>query len=196
MAERETEFKYVLEPSQSESLRAALGAPLESRRFSNKYYTLSGERQRKDWVLRVRQDDSRAVLTLKIGREVSPGVFDSMEYTAEVTDGPESWEDSEPMHVFRREISAEPVHFQGEMQNLRECFRAPVAVGEVWELDSATLPDGTGFSELEIEVKAELEELTLLRATVERWLESCGVPPVAGTLTKYARFLAAVGETV
>ena len=195
MACRETEFKYVLEPAQSERLRAALGAPLESRRFSNRYYTLSGERQRKDWVLRVRQDESRAVLTLKIGREVSPGVFDSMEYSADVSGGPESWEGSEPMQVFRREISEEPVHFQGEMQNLRECFRAPVAVGEVWELDSATLPDGSGFSELEIEVKAELEELPSLRVAVEQWLEEQGVTPVAGTLTKYARFLAAVGKS-
>lgn len=195
MAERETEFKYLLEPSQSERLRAALGVPLESHRFSNKYYTLSGERQRKDWVLRLRQDDARSILTLKIGREVSPGVFDSMEYTAEVTGDPESWEDSEPMQVFRREISEEPVHFQGEMQNVRECYRAPVAVGEVWELDSATLPGGGRFFELEIEVRAEIEVLPSLRTAVEQWLQSCGVPPVVGKRTKYARFLDAVGRS-
>lgn len=195
MAQRETEFKYLLDSSERDRLRAGLGEPISRLEFVNRYYTLTGERQRKDWVLRTRRDAEGTVLTLKIGREVSPGVFDSMEYSAKVTGDPLSWEGTEPMKMFRQEISGEPVGLQGEMANLREIYRPPVEVGRVWEMDLAVLPNGEQFSELEVEVVAEGDRLSALRGVLEDWLKKTGIEPRPSTKTKYARFLEALSPS-
>lgn len=191
MAERETEFKFLLSSFERDRLRVSLGEPVRVKTFVNRYYTLNSS-GRKDWVLRIREDSSNRVLTLKIGREVAPGVFDSVEYSASV--GPEeaSWESTEPMRVFREQISQDPISLQGEMGNRREVYRAPIDVGALWELDAAKLPNGEQFSELEVEVVAELEGLAELRRRLESWLGSVGINPVPSAKTKYARFLASL----
>lgn len=190
MAERETEFKYLLSEQDSQALRRCLGEPLKSREFVNRYYAVRGGSDRRDWVLRLRVEGDNKTLTLKIGREVAPGVFDSQEYSARgVSESPGSWEEYEPLKVLRREISSGALYLQGEMENRREVFLAPCDVGRNWELDLALLPGGVELRELEIEVQGESEGLEELRGRLEAWFFEQGLSPSLSETTKYARFL-------
>lgn len=189
---QETEFKFLLADRDHESLLCLLGEPRRELRLTNRYFTLSEPVQRRDWVLRLRVTNGEAMeLTLKIGREVQPGVFDSVEYTQPVTSvDPKDWVSTEPLEVLRREISTSPLRFQGELRNTRREFRAPIAVGEIWEVDSAELPNGETFHELEVEVEAnDLESLEAGRSDLERWLVSNGIAFRMSDKTKYNRFL-------
>ncbi len=173
-------------------MRRCLGEPKEIREFVNRYYSLAESDRREDWVLRTRQEAQELVLTLKIGREISPGVFDSIEYSAKVFGDTGDWEGTEPMRRFRQEISQGAVSLQGEMRNRREIYRPAVEVGRAWELDLAILPSGEQFSELEVEVVVENDSLPVLRERLEGWIRECGVEPRPSTETKYARFLKAL----
>jgi inorganic triphosphatase YgiF len=194
MAQRETEFKYSFSSSDYRKLREVLGQPTGERRFVNRYFTVEGGTERKDWVLRLRVEGSKRELTLKIGRELSPGMFDSVEYNQLVENAdPETWQDAEPMIVLRREVSQAPIVLQGESRNHRLLFEPPVGVGRVWELDRCELPDGQEFCELEVEVEVETAEAcSELEVTLVGWLSQASVSIAPSQMTKYARFLASI----
>ncbi|MCA9779454.1 MAG: CYTH domain-containing protein [Candidatus Eremiobacteraeota bacterium] len=191
MAEKETEFKYLLSAEDYRKVAEALGKPQGERRFINRYFTVEGGTERRDWVLRLRVEGSRRELTLKIGREVSPGVFDSVEHNQLVdSEDPEQWLQTDPLKVLREEVSIAPILVQGESRNLRRLYSPPVKVGRVWELDRCELPNGHEFCELEIEVEAL--ELDASRRLLEGWLGKLEVAAGPSDKTKYGRFLASL----
>ncbi|HIB63833.1 MAG TPA: CYTH domain-containing protein, partial [Phycisphaerales bacterium] len=77
---QETEFKFLLTESQYRALVKELGPPLRSRRLINRFFVPARPVDRRDWVLRLRLEGEKKELTLKIGREIEPGLFDSTEY--------------------------------------------------------------------------------------------------------------------
>lgn len=192
MSEKETEFKYLLTCDGLEQLGQLLGKPIGQRELVNRYFEPRTPTARRDWVLRLRLLADGNVLTLKMGKEIEPGLFDSVEYSASnVSVNPEGWEDLEPLKVFRKEISQEPLGVQGESKTCRRVFEAPVEAGEYWELDLCTLPNGEQFCELEIELTAN-QSTGPSRELVETWLAEKGLDFEVSRQTKYARFLAAV----
>lgn len=191
MAEQETEFKYLLSLDDYQKVGQALGRPERERRFINRYFTVVGGTDRRDWVLRLRVEGERRELTLKIGREMAPGVFDSVEYNQLVdSEEPADWSETEPVRVLRAEVSTAPIVEQGESRNLRQLYPPPVRVGRVWELDKCELPQGRQFCELEVEVEAA--DVDSSAKLLMGWLESLGVSPQPSEKTKYARFLASL----
>ena len=194
MAERETEFKYSLTQADHGSLQQRLGTPHKARDFINRYYTVEGGTDRRDWVLRLRLDAGVKELTLKIGREVSPGVFDSTEYSATVSsESPQAWAQEEPIRVLRRELSVAPIRVQGEVRNKRLVYPAPIAVGEFWELDETLLPGGKTVYELEVEVRdSNADSFAPMRQELEAWLAETVSRVTPSEQTKYSRFLEAV----
>lgn len=195
MAEQEIEFKFELEQSAYLTLTQRLGRPTDERRFANCYYTVP-KNTRRDWVLRLRCEDEHKELTLKLGRLVSTGLYESMEYTAMVeTRDPDGWLDTEPIRVLRQEISSEPLIYQGESRNHRLLFDAPIEVGRTWEVDHCELPNGEEFYELEVEVQGEEPpDIEELRGRLLHWLDACGIAVKPSTTTKYKRFLASCRE--
>lgn len=190
---RETEFKYLLRAADYDALRSALGAPLKERTLVNRYFALQEPTERKDWVLRLRLENDARELTLKIGREIGPGLFDSQEFNATVfTEDPTDWEQTTPLQMFRSEISTDAVSVQGESRTVRSVFVAPIEVGRYWELDRCELPDGSVFCELEVEVSAD--DLELKKAALNEWLLAQGVAPQVSNKTKYRRFLDSVSK--
>ena len=191
MAEQETEFKYLLSLDDYLKVAGALGKPEHERCFVNRYFTVVGGTARRDWVLRLRVEGERRELTLKIGREVAPGLFDSLEYNELVpSENPADWSQTEPFKVLRAEVSTAPVTEQGEARNLRQVYQPPVKVGRVWELDRCELPHGRQFCELEVEVKtSDVESSGKL---INGWLDALGVSARPSEKTKYARFLASL----
>lgn len=191
MAEQETEFKYLLSLDDYHKVAGALGKPERERRFINRYFTVVGGTERRDWVLRLRVEGERRELTLKIGREVTPGLFDSTEYNELVSsEDPTDWSQAEPFKVLRAEVSTAPVIEQGESRNLRQIYLPPVKVGRVWELDRCELPQGRQFCELEVEV--ESSDVDSSAKLLNDWLEALGVAARPSEKTKYARFLEAL----
>jgi hypothetical protein len=200
MADRETELKYELSEAAYHALLAARpvgGAPAA---FSNAYFTTEGEQPRRDWVLRLRQrpGETGGELTLKVGRQLSPGSFSSMEYSARVSsDQPADWEETEPLRVFREEISRQPLLCRGRSDNERRLVRAPLGPVPLWEVDRTSLPNGKLFHELEIEFPPDRaptpELLSGFRAQLEEWMFQQELPAVPSRKTKYRRFLEAIG---
>lgn len=192
MTERETEFKYLLSAQGFQRLTASLGPARSSRKLVNRYYVPREATSRRDWVLRLRLYEDGNELTLKLGREVEPGLFDSMEYSAkDVAEDPAGWEGLEPLQIFRREVSAAPLMVQGESVTHRQLYSPPVKAGKGWEVDRCQLPDQADFCELEIEL-AQGQEPESSRQLVESWLKTSGVEFEPSRKTKYARFLEAV----
>jgi adenylate cyclase class IV len=193
LTEQETEFKYQLTPTAHLNLTELLGSPRKERRFTNRYYTVANN-NRRDWVLRLRVEDQSKELTLKIGRVLSSGIYDSVEYSEFVNSAePTEWNDTEPIRTLNREISEEPVELQGEARNQRLVFDAPLPVGREWEVDRCELPDGEVFYELEVEVHTNaLPEISVLREKLEHWLKERGIPIQPSQTTKYRRFLASL----
>lgn len=190
--EKETEFKFLLTGAEHQKLLECLEEPSRTRRFVNRYYTVNEILDRRDWVFRLRVEDDKRELTLKIGRELEPGLFDSQEFNQLVeSENPADWQQTEPWIVLRREISQESIVLQGESVTERHICAPPIPVGHVWEVDLCTLPGGETFCELEIEVPASID-LDVSRRNVLEWLDSRGLRPKVSEKTKYARFLAAV----
>lgn len=188
---QETEFKFLLSESQYRSLVRELGSPLRSRSLINRYFVPVEPVERCDWVLRLRLEGERKELTLKIGREIEPGLFDSTEYNEAVdSEDPSDWEGRRPLLVFREEISSEPLEVQGESRTQRTVFTPPVKVGTVWEVDRCELPGGKVFCELEVEVDGG-ESFEEQRRSLLDWLQGVGIEPEVSEKTKYARFLEA-----
>lgn len=201
MAQKERELKYELSESAHGRL-LELCEPLgELREFSNLYFQAEEPVERKDWVFRLRrQGDGEGELTLKIGRELAPGMFSSTEYTARVKGAePETWEGTEPYRVFLQEISSRPPRLQGASHNRRHLLKAAIGPVESWELDRTTLPDDSVLYELEIEWEPDtdpsIEEVSAFREELEQWLESSGLGPARPSRkTKYRRFLDALAS--
>lgn len=195
MAQNETEFKYQLKEADYRRLLSHVSAPLKVLVFTNRYFLADEPIARQDWVLRLRRGDGLSnELTLKIGKEMSPGVFRSLEYSACVEDDdPLAWEVTEPMEVLRREISTAPLLVHGEVINERRVVPAPLEPLGVWEVDKTEFPDGTVCYELEAEWPdgriPTPEELGNYRQSLEAWLVSCDIRVEPSRVTKYRRFL-------
>lgn len=194
MAERETEFKFLLSETEH-SLIVSGASLLRESSFVNRYFEVEDSIDRTDWVLRLRMRDDKSILTLKIGREIGPGLFDSQEFSEPVKSlESEHWENTEPMRVLRKEISQKPLRLKGEIKNTRTVIEAPVGVGREWELDRVVFPNDEILHELEIEVVYESsEQLAHSREEVESWLNSLGIEPRPSLKTKYGRFLESLG---
>jgi len=190
----EVEFKYLLTEEQFELLCQALGTPERTRELTNRYFTVEGGSERRDWVLRLRLQGGQRELTLKVGSRTSTGLFQSVEFNHKVhSSSPEDWEQTEPLREFRRRISEAPLEFQGESRTTRMVFAAPIEVGEKWELDRVVLPGGAGFFELEVETAVPEEcDLENQRERLLLWLKERGIEPEPSEKTKYARFLSAL----
>ncbi len=198
--QQENELKYELEEESYHRLLGLLRPLSEASDFSNIYFQAATETGRRDWVLRLRRfgRELGGELTLKIGRQLSPGAFTSVEYTERVGSAdPLQWEGTEPLRVFREEISSGPVLLQGEARNQRRLMAAPVGPVEGWEVDRTELPNGVICHELEIEYPPEArptpEELQGFRMLVEEWLFEQDIVPRASDRTKYRRFLESLG---
>lgn len=200
MAQQENELKYELSEESYHGLLAATVAVGEPRRFSNAYYHVDCETGRRDWVLRLRRQQGLPdELTLKVGRQTSPGIFSSTEYTANVESSlPQDWEETEPVRMFRKEISAAPIVSQGEARNERRVVEAPLGPVPHWEIDRTELPNGKVAYELEIEYPTEVsptpEQLSGFRAQLEDWLFTQDLKASPSGKTKYRRFLESVGR--
>lgn len=196
MMQKERELKYELTSSAHQRIREHATPLGEPERFSNLYYQAAEPVERRDWVLRLRRwGDGGGELTLKIGREASPGLFCSTEYSCTVdSNDPASWSEAEPYRVFRQEISALSPELQGVSFNERWRLRAPFGPVATWELDQTRLPDGTCFYELEIEWEPEAEpsteEIAGFRAELESWMLAHDLGAARPSrVTKYRRFL-------
>lgn len=198
--QQENELKYELDEESYHHLLGLLPQVNGVSDFSNAYFQVASETGRRDWVLRLRcfGEQPGGELTLKIGRQLSPGTFRSTEYSVAVLSAePESWEGTEPLLVFREEISSESLQLQGAARNQRRLVKAPLGPVENWEVDRTVLPDGTLCHELEIEYPPDAnpsaEELEGFRMQVEEWLFEQDIAPRASTRTKYRRFLESLG---
>lgn len=201
MAQKENELKYELCQESYHALLAATDSLGEPQRFSNTYFHVEEETGRRDWVLRLRRraGEGGGELTLKVGRQTSPGTFSSVEYTAQVHSAtPADWEETEPMRVFRQEISRGAVVCQGQTLNERQVVRAPLGPVPGWEVDRTELPNGKICFELEIEYPPDIsptpEQLSGFRAQIEEWLFDQELKSSTSTKTKYRRFLEAIGR--
>ena len=200
MAQQENELKYELSEESYHGLLAVTVAVGEPRRFNNAYFHVDCETGRRDWVLRLRHQEGRpGELTLKVGRQTSPGIFISTEYTAYVDSPlPGDWEETEPVRVFRQEISMAPIIAQGEARNERRVVEAPLGPVPHWEIDRTELPNGKVCYELEIEYPPDAsptpEQLSGFRAQLEDWLFSEELKASPSGKTKYRRFLESLGR--
>jgi hypothetical protein len=195
VAQIENELKYELDQAAYERILSLLPAAAPPKEFSNVYFEARGGEGRRDWNLRLRQvAPPGGELTLKVGRETSPGVFCATEYTAQVdSDEPTDWEDTEPMRALRQAVASGPVTRQGEIRNRRCLLTAPFGPVANWELDRAELPGGSAFHELEIEYSAQdspsAEDIARFRRQLEEWLRANNLPVQSSRKTKYRRFL-------
>lgn len=194
--QKEKELKYELTFSAHQRIRELARPFGQPERFTNLYYRAAEPVERRDWVLRLRRwEGGGGELTLKIGRETSPGMFCSTEYTCAVeSDDPAKWTQAEPYRVFCQEISTLAPELQGVSLNQRWRLWAPFGPVTTWELDQTKLPDGTCFYELEIEwePKAEpsTEEIERFRLELEGWMLAHDMgAPRPSRVTKYRRFL-------
>ena len=194
--ERETELKFLLREEAFHLLLERLGKPRKCLKFVNQYYSVIPSLERRDWVLRCRKFESKRVLTLKVGREVQPGVFDSTEYSDNVDSGnPSDWENASVMKTFREQISTQPIQLQGAVNNERIVFDTPLGFGQFWELDRTEYPKGSIVHELEVEVPfVSTEELELRSRQIADYLSEAGVKAEPSRRTKYARFLQSLHE--
>lgn len=197
MAETEHELKYEISPQDFLRLPALLPPAGPEVELLNTYFSVPGEVGRRDWVLRLReQSGSPPELTLKVGRQVAPGDFRSVEYTCPAPSGfPSDWEHLEPVQVFRREISGGRLSVQGAVVTRRCPRRGPFPPERVWEFDACALPDGSQVFELEVECPTDStwteEQGRAYRIKVERWLADHGATFAPSRQTKYGRFLEA-----
>ena len=195
--ERETELKFLVGEEAVEQLKADLGEPSRHLVFLNEYYTILPKSERRDWVLRCRKFESQSVLTLKIGREVQPGVFDSTEYSdTVVSDNIADWEEFSVMKVFREQVSTQAIQLQGAVKNERTVFETPLAFGKYWELDRTQYPQGVTVHELEVEIPyGSEEELEGRSREIRDYLAERGIEAKPSRMSKYARFLEALQDS-
>lgn len=199
MAVRENELKYELDEASYGSLLAMLVEVQEPRCFLNTYFVTVVDTGRSDWVLRLRREPQaqEGELTLKVGRQLSAGIFSSEESSVWVESlRPCDWEGSEPLHLFREEISREPLRLQGEALNERRFVKSPFGPAAYWEVDRTELPNGEIHYELEVEYPSDMdptrEEMTLFRGELESFLLQNGWVFRPSGKTKYRRFLDAL----
>ena len=201
MAQGEQELKYQLSESAYGRILELCQPTDPAVSFSNMYFQAAEPVERADWVLRLRRSEGAGgELTLKLGREVSPGMFRSTEYTAEVqSDEVAAWQGTEPLRVFFEEVSPLLPVFRGASHNIRQVVLAPLGPVARWELDRTSLPDASVFHELEIEWEPDaeptVEEVAAFRAELEEWFVSQGFSDITPSRkTKYRRFLDSLGS--
>jgi len=168
---RERELKYSI--PRVEDWRAIRDAPDWGERGSpevhrNFYFDTEGrDLVRNGSLLRIRVSGAACVLTLKHGREVTPGYFDSAELEAQVA--PEALESAVALPASLLDLDMEPIRellrlhgrpalvFLGTLENERVRRRVEAGgAGElVLEVDRMRFPDGSEAHELEIEVGAD-----------------------------------------
>lgn len=201
MAQGEQELKFFLSESAYGRILELCQPTSPPLRFSNLYFQSAEPVERADWVLRLRRSegDDGGELTLKVGREVSPGMFRSTEYSAQVDSADViAWQGTEPLRVFFDEVSPLLPVFRGASHNIRQVVRAPLGPVALWELDRTSLPDASVFHELEIEWQSDaeptVEEVAAFRVELEEWFASQGFSEITPSRkTKYRRFLDSLG---
>jgi len=161
---REQELKYRL-PRRADFLElrdgARWGPRSEPELQVNHYFDTAESRLlRSRILLRIREVKGTFVLTIKFGREVRPGYFDSLELEAEIERGLALAAASEPDALLRSPLEpiAELLRRTGPLQLIsvgrltNERVRREAA-GHVLEVDRMQFPDGSESHELEIETE-------------------------------------------
>lgn len=142
-------------------------------------------------MLRVR-DAGRCILTLKCGREASPGNFDSAEFEVEIPrqrleaalERPDSLLDPElsPVAELLARVGRLDLRLAGRLVNERVCREVD---GWKLEVDRLTFPDGSESYELELET----EDVDRARAWLEEELDARGIAHRPQRFTKFERLL-------
>lgn len=197
----ERELKYIL-PSEDayRRLARALGTAFSTQRQRNHYLDTADGRMASSFAMvRVREQDGLAVLTFKQGVSQKEGYFEAEEYEAELTPAvldalsagavPDEVWDTEPMRLFSERFGTRSLRLQGTVDNVRSRFR--LACGEIAELDWTTFPGGLEEFELEVETERPRE----VEAELDELFAQVGLSKTPQTRTKYARFLASLGQS-
>ncbi len=140
---------------------AAWGTRAAPERQINHYFDTPDDALLKSrTLLRIREESSKCLLTLKCGAEVRPGFFDSLELESEVSpaalaealDRPEAMLDwpHEALLELKRRFGRPRLRVSGRLENER--VRREVA-GERLDVDCLRFPDGSEAYELEIETQ-------------------------------------------
>ena len=142
-------------------------------------------------LLRIREAEG-CVLTLKCGREVSPGNFDSLEIESEVSPGLLAAAREHPpmlldldlpgIDELKRRVGHVALRTAGTLENER--VRREIG-GWTLEVDRLSFPDGTETYELEIETV----DVDGARAWIDRELRSRGMRLEPQRRTKFERLL-------
>ena len=197
---QEQECKLELPDEQSYVRALALfGPPMRTILQVNHYFETADRRlAAAHMMLRVREDDETATVTLKSDASLSGATLRNREREARLPR--RVWEETKAGKRNLAEATVPPVLAvldtigaearlleQGVLRNTRTVH--PMAPGYTIELDRTTLPDDSVDFEIEVETDRPDEVLTDLG----RLLENYGIAYRAQTRTKYQRFLAALG---
>lgn len=169
------------------------GRAAPERQVNHYFDTLDLELARQRVLLRIRdRDGERCVLTLKCGREVAPGSFDSLELEGEVPSSVLRAALQDPMSILDLRLPAidELVRRLGRPQLvlagtlLNERVRRWIG-GWTLEVDRVTFPDGSESYELEV----ESEDQGRLRRWVDEELMAKGLALEPQRRTKFEQLL-------
>jgi uncharacterized protein YjbK len=158
-------------------------------------------------MLRIRESTT-ALLTLKCGREVRPGLFDSLELESVLEPGELEAILAAPGRIqglrvpaideLKRRFGALDIVRVGVLRNVRTRLQGPR--GLVFELDRLAFPDESEGYELEVEIAApapgdETEPGREVEEIVRRELALLGVQAAPERKTKLERLVALVDPT-
>lgn len=191
----ERELKFLI-PNEAayQNLKELLGAPQRTLRQVN-YYLDSKDRQvaRSRSMVRIRDENGRAVLTYKRQLAHRSGYLECEEHEEEVPAGwvaelqqghvPEELWIREPLRRLAQDLGSCGLGLVGTITNERGCY--PLAGGEVAELDRTEFSDGGVDFELEVETERPEQVGQIVRELFQR----AGAPLRPQPLTKYRRFL-------
>jgi len=189
---REREVKLrIPDPAHFARLSAALPA-LGEQRQRNHYFDAPGlPLSRAGVLVRVREEGSALLLTVKRGVERAPGRIESEEW--EVALSPATWaivrEGRVPLVEAARFDPLDAVavglalRVVGSLENRRRLRRGPR--GEVYELDETTFPWG----EVRHEVEIESDDPVAALGEARRLLDGLGVAYETSVETKHERLL-------
>ena len=196
---RELELKYALTNHEDVvRLAASLGEPHAVFEQSNIYFDTAGRAlHRQGAMLRVREVEGRAVVTLKNEATLKDGYLQCREREAQLA--ADVWESIRSGALSLENAQGVPIQeamglleedaqlvILGTMKNVRRVYR--LSTGFTLELDQTRMPDGRVDGELEVET----DEPERAREEIESLLARYDIPWRHQEKTKYARFLEAM----